>query len=238
MACALSALPPHPNNASFSPLHSAPLSARSSSPPPLKGARWPVPQTTRLVASFFLSAPAQICPQPGLMRACRQTFLMAKPPLPCRKIFACACLSALFAFSSPWFFSFPPFLSICFGQIPEAFYPQSSCRFSLVRRKAALFAPAVFHAPRPFKQTYAPLFSLFPHLAKPSVSLKPRRVPAPAPPFFILIISLALRPFGALRLFRANVFLPVCLAHALPPPLSAPLRRAVSPILPAFFTLF
>ena len=144
--------------------------------------------------------------------------------------------------SSPFlplgFSSFPPFLSTCFCQSPEAFYPQSSCRFSLVRRKAALFAPAVFHAPRPFKQTYAPLFSLFPHRAKPSVSLKPRRVPAPAPPFFILIISLALRPFGALRLFRANVFLPVCLAHALPPPLSAPLRRAVSPILPAFFTLF
>ena len=41
MACALSALPPHPNNASFSPLHSAPPSARSSSPPPLKGERLP-----------------------------------------------------------------------------------------------------------------------------------------------------------------------------------------------------
>lgn len=121
MACALSALPPHPNNASFSPLHSAPPSARSSSSPPLKGARWPVPQTTRLAAPFFLSAPAQICPQPGLMRACRQTFLMAKPPLPCRKIFACACLPVLFAFSSPWFFSFPPFLSICFGQIHRFF---------------------------------------------------------------------------------------------------------------------
>ena len=187
---------------------------------------------------FFSPRLRKYARSPALCAPAGKPFLMAKPPLPCRKIFACACLPALFAFSSPWFFSFPPFLSICFGQIPEAFYPQSSCRFSLVRRKAALFAPAVFHAPRPFKQTYAPLFSLFPYRAKPSVSLKPRRVPAPAPPFFIVIISLALCPFGALRLFRANVFLPVCLAHALPPPFSAPLRRAVSPILPAFFTLF
>lgn len=127
---------------------------------------------------FFSPRLRKYARSPALCAPAGKPFLMAKPPLPCRKIFACACLPALFAFSSPWFFSFPPFLSICFGQIPEAFYPQSSCRFSLVRRKAALFAPAVFHAPRPFKQTYAPLFSLFPHRAKPSVSLKPRRVPA------------------------------------------------------------
>lgn len=162
MACALSALPPHPNNASFSPLHSAPPSARSSSSPPLKGARWPVPQTTRLAASFFLSAPAQICPQPGLMRACRQTFLMAKPPLPCRKIFACACLPVLFAFSSPWFFSFPPFPSTCFCQIPEVFLFAKFLPLFIGAPQSRFVCPGRFSCAASFQANLCPLVFPFP----------------------------------------------------------------------------
>lgn len=70
---------------------------------------------------FFSPRLRKYARSPALCAPAGKPFLMAKPPLPCRKIFACACLSALFAFSSPWFFSFPPFLSTCFCQIHRFF---------------------------------------------------------------------------------------------------------------------
>lgn len=154
---------------------------------------------------------------------------MAKLPLPCRKIFVCA-LRLFFPLVFP--------LSRLFSQPAFAKF-----RRLFIRKVLAAFhlcAAKPLCLPRPFFMrrvlSSKPMPPCFPFsligLSQAYPSFKPCRVPAPAPPFFIVIISLALRPFGALRLFRANVFLPVCLAHALPPPLSAPLRRAVSPRFP------
>ena len=122
MACALSALPPHPNNASFSPLHSASLSARSSSSPPLKGERLPcAPNISPGRAIFSPRACANMPAARPYARLPANHFSWSS--------FLCHAVKSLSApvclCSSPFlpldFSSFPPFLSTCFGQIHRFF---------------------------------------------------------------------------------------------------------------------